>query len=275
MNTNNKLRINRAARNIIAAVALLASASAQALVIEATVAGSDAIWLAGRTDLVIPPAGVVWPGGMARHPVTPEMIQETRPQSFDVTGGDVVRVLDPAVGGVSFFNGFGGTIFGPEGNGVPGSSSITAFGGISGYLGTQGALVGLFLDDAIPLGPAPARLDFSLGGLGVDFLTLAPALGQVFFMGNGVTSGGVFQQFTAPTGATRFFIGITDAFGFNGVPGAFDDNDGAYRIRVGINEDPRNPVTGVPEPASLALVALALALVGAARSRVRRCGAPV
>ena len=50
-----------------------------------------------------------------------------------------VKVLDPEVRVISFFNGFGGTVFGPKGNGAPGSSNITSFGGFSGYFGTQGA----------------------------------------------------------------------------------------------------------------------------------------
>lgn len=246
--------------------------SAHALVIETSLAGSDAIWLAGRSDLLpIPPASDPWPAGMLRHGgATPEEIQETMPPGFAVSAGDIVKVLDPATGGISFFNGFGGTMYGPEGNGIPGSSSISAFGGISGYLGTQGALVGVFLSAAIPNGSAPATLDFSNGGLGTNFLSLSPDIGQVFYIGNGVTSGNVFQEFIAPTGATRLFLGITDAFGFNGVPGAFDDNDGAYRIRVGINEDPRNPVTSVPEPSVLGLFGIGLLGLAWCRRRLAR-----
>jgi hypothetical protein len=242
------------------------SGFAQASVIDVTLAGSDAIWLAGRTDLTIPPASDPWPGGLLRHGgPTPEEILETMPPGFAVSGADIIRVLDPATGGVSFFNGFGGTIYGPEGNGIPGSSSITSFGGISGYLGTQGALVGVFLTGAVPNGAAPATLDFSTAGLGTDFLTLSPAVGQVFYIGNGVTSASVFQQFVAPAGATRVFFGITDAFGFNGAPGAFDDNDGSYRIRVGINEVPTT--TAVPEPATLTLLGLGMAGLRYVRKR--------
>lgn len=156
----------------------------------------------------------------------------------------------------------GGTIYGPEGNGIPGSSSVGSFGGISGYKGTQGALVGVFLDDSLPNGSAPATLDFSNGGLGTNFSVLNPGIGQVFYIGNGVNSSSQFQQFVAPTGATRVFFGITDAFGFNGAPGAFDDNDGSYRIRVGINESPNNPITPVPEPETYALMLAGLGLLG-------------
>jgi hypothetical protein len=246
------------ARFAAPALLALAATSADATIIDVTIRGSDAIWLAGRTDLAIPPANQPWPGGMIRHGgPTPEEILETLPPGFTVSGGDVIRVLDPADGGISFFNGFGGTIYGPQGNGIPGSSQLTAFGGISGYIGTQGALVGLFLDDTIPNGAAPAALNFSNAGIGVDFLTLVPGLGQIFFIGDGQTAGGVFQEFIAPIGATRLFLGVPDGFGFNGGPGAYDDNDGAYRIRLGINEFP----TSVPEPGTLLMLTTGMLLM--------------
>lgn len=249
--------------NFVPALLLVLSPLANALVITTSIDGSDAIWLAGRTDIVIPAPSDPWPGGLVRHAgPTPEEIQETLPPEFSLVGGDVVRVLDPADGGISFFNGFGGTLYGPQGNGVPGSSNIGSFGGISGYIGTQGALVGVFLDDSIPNGAAPTTLDFSndIGALGVDFASLMPELGQIFFIGDGITSGGDFQEFIAPVGATRVAFGITDGFAFNGPPGAFDDNDGAYRIRIGINENP------VPSPATPLLIGLGLLVL----QRLRR-----
>lgn len=251
---------------VIAFVVLGSAGLASALVFDETIDGSDAIWLAGRTDLVIPDANLPWPGGLIRHGgPTPEEIKETLPPGFAVTAGDVIKVLDPADGGISFFNGVGAPYYGPDGNGVPGSSNIGSFGGISGYLGTQGALVGVFLDDSIPNGAPPPTLDFSLGGLGVNFPSLTPGLQQVFFIGDGVTSGNIFQEFFAPTGATRLFLGITDGFGFNGPPGAFDDNDGGYRIRIGINETPSE----VPEPATMLLFGSGLLGVAALGRRKR------
>jgi hypothetical protein len=267
------MKKNKGARVVLLALtSLFATMPASALVFDVTVRGSDAIFLAGRTDVAIPPASDPWtsPTGMQRHgSPTPEEIQETLPPYLSVQAGDVVRALDPAIGGINFFLGFGPPFFGPEGNNADctgGScSNLSGFGGISGYLGPEGALVGLFLDDSIPNGAAPIRLDFSTAGLGRDFLSLTPGLGQVFYIGNGVTTGGVFQQFIAPTGATRLFLGIPDGFGFDGVPGAYDDNDGAYRVRIGINEVPT-----IPEPATLLLLGLGLAGIQLGRRRNAR-----
>ena len=237
------------------------ASSASAVIHDVTIDGPDAIFLAGRTDVVIPAPALPWTGPgthLLRHPDppgTPEEAMESMPPFIPVVGGDVVKVLDPADGGINFFLG-PGSFFGPEGD-TSATSSLTALDGISGYIGTLGALAGVFLDDSIPsAGPAPTTLDFS-AAVDRDFLSLSPELNQVFFIGDGETSGGIAQEFVAPVGATRLFFGIPDGFSFLGAPGAYDDNDGAYRIRVGINEDPRNP-SGVPEPLTAGLAGMAL-----------------
>lgn len=250
---------------------LFAAASAPAAIHTVVVDGSDAIFLAGRTDVVIPAASDPWTGPgthLIRHGGgTPEEILETLPPFISVVGGDVIRATDPAIGGVSFFLGFGAPFFGPSGDGLDGSD-LGALDGISGYKGPRGPLAGVFLDGSVPSsGPAPPTLDFSAGGLGVDFMTLAPLLGQVFYIGDGVTSSAVFQEFIAPAGATRLFLGIPDGFGFVGAPGAYDDNDGAYTVRIGVNQSPI-----VPEPASL-LAWASLGGLSLVAVRVRRWGA--
>jgi hypothetical protein len=253
----------KGAAAVLGMAALLAAGTAQAAIYTVTIDGSDAIWLAGRTDLVIPPAGQLWPDGLGRHPLTPENMQETLPPIIAVAAGDVVRALDPAVGGISFFNGFGVGVFGPGGN-TPAGSNLTAFGGISSYAGPQGPLVGVFLDDSVPSGVAPSGLDFTPTGLGIDFASLTPTIGQVFYIGDGKTSGDVFQTFVAPAGATRLALGIPDGFGFVSAPGWYDDNDGNYRVRIGVNEVPT-----IPEPGTYAL--MALGLVGLSLVARRRC----
>jgi hypothetical protein len=238
---------------------MLAASTASAAVFTVTVDGPDAIFLAGRTDVVIPAANQPWTGPgthLIRHGgPTPEEALEQIPSFIPVSGGDVIRVLDPAVGGVNFFNGFGPPFFGPGGNGLSGSN-LAALDGISGYMGPQGPLAGVFLDDSVPnSGPAPATLDFGPGGIGIDFPTLSPLLRQVFYIGDGVDSGANFQTFIAPAGATRLFLGIPDGFAFVGAPGAYDDNDGNYTVRIGVNEIPSD----VPEPSTVLLMCAGVA----------------
>lgn len=251
-------------------VAVLTSPLSQAEILDVTIKGSDAIFLAGRTDLIIPDADQPWTGPgdyLIRHDIpTPEEIKETLPPIFSIVAGDIIRALDPAVGGISFFNGVGDPFYGPSGNGLSGSN-LTSLGGISGYVGPQGALTGVFLSDAIPSAGAPGTLDFSPLGLGIDFLALAPGIGQVFYIGDGKTSLNVFQTFLAPVGATRFALGIPDGFGFNGPAGAYDDNDGNYRIRIGINDVPTPDPHDVPEPSNLALLLLGLVGIWVGRRR--------
>src|SRR5689334_473987 len=119
-----------------ATTSLLAPAS-WAATYDITINGSDAIFLAGRTDVTIPDASQPWTTGthLKRHDnPTPEEIKETLPPSISVGAGDVIRVLDPAVGGINFFNGFGPPFFGPAGNGTSGSS-LLPLDAISGYIG--------------------------------------------------------------------------------------------------------------------------------------------
>lgn len=192
--------------------------------------GTDAIYLAGRTDIAVPPAADPWFFLLRHVNPTPEEALETHPDYVPVISGLVIKAVAPATGGINYFNGLGPPFYPPDGNGLSGSD-LTAIDGISGYKGPQGPLAGVFLDDSIPnTGPPPPTLDFTIG-LGTDFSSLTPQLGQVFFIGDGFDSFAAAQSFVAPVGATRLFLGIPDGFGFVGQPGAYDDNDGAFSIQ--------------------------------------------
>lgn len=246
--------------SLMVLILCIGSGGVRAAIYDISINGGDAIFLAGRTDITIPDASQPWTTGthLLRHSnPTPEEVQESLPPIVSVVAGDVIRVLDAADGGINFFNGFGPSFYGP-GGGAPEGSELYSLDGISGYKGPEGGLSGVFLDDSIPdTTPAPDTLDFFSGGLGLDFTSLSPDLRQVFYIGDGVTSGGTFQTFVAPTGATRLALGIPDGWSFDGDPGYYDDNDGAYRIRVGVNEIPP-----IPAPSAILLGAIGASFVG-------------
>jgi len=124
--------------------------------------------------------------------------------------------------------------FPPDGD-LNSMAGIDSFGGISAYQGPAGALSGVFLTDSIPLDPAPEPIRFTADGIAVEFARLEPQIGQVFFIGNGMTSTGVQQVFVAPSGATRLFIGLVDGAGFTGPPTCYADNVGSFDYEINAN----------------------------------------
>ena len=187
--------------------------------------------------------------------------------SIDVT--NITAFTAAATGGVHFAAGCtippnaacsapDGTFAGNHSVGVSGVSN-----GIANVFARYNSLLGIFLDASQPnTNSAPAGLDFSAAQLGTDFTSLAPALKQPFFIGDGVTSGGVSQVFHVPAGATRLFLGTHDGLGWF-------DNTGQLDVVL-------TPVV-VPVPALSAwgLGAVALLVAGSAlgvlRKRQARC----
>jgi hypothetical protein len=111
-------------------------------------------------------------------------------------------------------------------------------------------------------------LDFRPGGNvpgGVNYLTLSPQVAQVFFIGDGLTDGGVPQQVLVPTGATHLYLGFADGF-------QWSNNVGSYSVSV----EPAVSIATLPEPPALALAALGTVVAVACRRRRRavRGGAP-
>lgn len=125
--------------------------------------------------------------------------------------------------------------------------------GMSGISAPISALVGVFLDANQPDAfVAPASLDFSTAA-SRDYLDISPALRQVFFIGDGLTSGLTQQFVKAPNGTTRLFLGVTDGVEWNNNIGALD---------VNISE-----INRAPEPASLLLMAVGGLLAIVLRAR--------
>ncbi len=114
-----------------------------------------------------------------------------------------------------------------------GNTDIVPANGISGIKNHQHSqfLVGVFLGPTAST-QAPATLDFSTDAKGEQFPELAPVIGQQFYIGDGLTSAGASQRFVVPAGATRLFLAFSDAFGFQGEPGAYGDNTGGLHVTL-------------------------------------------
>jgi len=158
------------------------------------------------------------------------------PNGSGASSGDTAPAESPVqvnltAGGTLTFTASGSVDYGgasgpPDGiTGAPTAHANGAENGISGVTSPADSLVGVFLGPAQPDGSAaPADLDFSTG-TSQDYTTLAPQLKQVFFIGDGKTSGGTTQQITIPSGATRLFLGTMDGSGWY-------NNSGSFSVRV-------------------------------------------
>jgi GDSL-like Lipase/Acylhydrolase family/Cellulose binding domain len=88
-------------------------------------------------------------------------------------------------------------------------------------------LAGMFAGSSLPLAQVPG-----LGNLLGNEVSVSAKLGQVFWVGDGVTDAGVKQRFVAPVGATRFVLGFVDAGAPGLVPGGYGDNGGSLNVVV-------------------------------------------
>lgn len=190
------------------------------------------------TNVTVPSNAEISGAGNAGLPdgsgVAPVM--ETLPQ------GTATVTVTSVTGTISLnsqggFNDPDGTVVeGSYGLSIPNASAMNPYGGISGITAPgAGYLVGVFTTGVAPTGPAPASLDFvstDTGGINTNFTTLSPQLYQVFYIGDGLTGdgSGTLQQFNVPAGATTLYLGISDAPGFDGSPGAYNDNSGNFTV---------------------------------------------
>jgi hypothetical protein len=165
------------------------------------------------------------------------------PVAFTFPAGGWRTMTFPTVGGVwGCQNGL--REYGADGEtsgaclSAAGPTNFGSIGPFSGYQATDfvGALVGIFLADTLPATP-PAALRFyvsnrSDGGTQTDFLTLSPRIGQVFFIGDGLTGTGTIQTFVVPPAATHLYLGYVDTClpPGNTVPGCYFDNVGSLDV---------------------------------------------
>jgi hypothetical protein len=121
-----------------------------------------------------------------------------------------------------------------------GATNFNSIGPFSGVHLTdfQGPLVGMFLGNTLPAS-APAALRFyvsnkSAGGTQTDFLALSPQIGQVFFIGDGLTGTGtgLAQTFVVPPAATHLYLGYFDTCAppGNTIPSCYSDNVGSLNV---------------------------------------------
>lgn len=197
------------------------------------VPGTASIWLAGQ-----PNGTTVYQNtAPTNSPVLIDLSALGNPASltFAVTGA-TARGPDPMIV----------PLVGGDGE-APGTGPIAdqawampAVFNLSGYTGPYSGLVGVFIGAGPPTA-TPASLSFGTPGER-SFVTLAPELQQVFFIGDGLTGvgTGAVQTFYAPTGATRLYLATYDSISF--------DNVGALDVEVKVNP--------VPAPPSVVLLGL-------------------
>jgi len=123
----------------------------------------------------------------------------------------------------------------PDGGGCAGgNTNIASAGVVSGIVDHSHSqfLVGVFLGDTPQA--VPPSLDFSEGAIGEAFAELSPAIGQSFYIGDGLTgtASGEQQVFHIPATAIRLYLGYADANAFQGQPGWYSDNTGGIEATV-------------------------------------------
>jgi hypothetical protein len=219
---------------LAAASLLLLPTRAARADIQVTVPGTANLWLAGMPDGTEDAGGDVAPANSPTHV-----------PGLDRSAGIVA--ITAATGNVN--NLPSGPGFPPDGNPDDIQIHQPANWSKSGIWCPQNALIGVFLTDAVPDGPEPPLLDFTLPA-SRDYAAISPLLAQVFFIGDGQTSADQQQFITVPAGATRFFLAPMDAV-------ESSNNWGSFSVTV----------AAVPEPATALLLAGAVGWLARARRR--------
>lgn len=156
--------------------------------------------------------------------------------SFPARAGRVLEFM--SVGGDWTCTTIGVPPFSPDGTTAPGCNPLAVFGSVgpfSGYANSDfsSAMVGMFLENSLPSSPPPAfrfyLTDNSMGGIPTDFRSLSPLIGQVFFIGDGLTGTGTgaIQIFRVPPTATHLYLGFIGSCNPSDLsPSCYSDNGG-------------------------------------------------
>ncbi|MFC7472898.1 hypothetical protein ACFQS7_00925 [Dankookia sp. GCM10030260] len=163
----------------------------------------------------------------------------TTPPGFDLGSGTGRSVTISNVAG-GFLFGEDMMATGPDGSDLfaGAGTAINPTDGLAGLVApSNGMLVGVFLDghEHDPGHVAPATLDFR--SLGEGFTSLAPAVDQPFFIGDGLDAAGAAQQFLVPDAARMLVLGVIDGTGFHDSPGAYADNSGTVTAHVAVQDN--------------------------------------
>ncbi len=226
---------------ILAALVLLLGCVGQVGAGSINVPGTAYIFGAGNPNASLPDGATVAPG-------------------FQLQPGTRYVEFPSVTGLVSLSTGITTVPDGLQLNGTPAfglSLHIYPANGVSGIEldAGSGFLSGVFTSDTPPSDPPPPSLSFTnngtAGDIATSFTELHPLLNQQFFIGDGLTGNGSgsLQQFFVPSGATHLYLGFADGFGYQGPPGAYFDNSGAFLVTP-------QEFAAVPEPASLTLLGI-------------------
>lgn len=153
-----------------------------------------------------------------------------------VKAGDIIQFDEAATGTVRHDPSL--DFFDPDGEladighnnvtkGDSGSKSTKMYNenGIADMWAPINSLVGVFTSDADPRGTAaPESLDFRTAS-SRDFSALQPKNKQIFFIGDGMNSGGGRQSFVVPEGATKLYLATWDFYEWN-------NNLGTRKIKI-------------------------------------------
>jgi len=247
---------------------------------EVTIHAKDAVILSARNDLVglsVPcilpcsddPTSLGWPVGRyacapldsyERFPSFARVEAQQRYQFLNVSG--CVNLGLPQKCPI-----FEPSAVGPDGNAV--ILNVTSAGSLSGYLGPGGALLAVFWDETTSNDTArtPPTLNFQTPS-SRDYESIAPLLGQLFFLGDGRTTSGLLQEVIAPVGATRLYFGITDGTPLIHCFASYSDNteDPSFPFRLCVSPIQQTP-SSTTEPSSTASPSTTSSLSSTPRSQ--------